>query len=99
MPVALIHLQNEVQRNLRLHPRAPPNKIWLTAHTTVIAARNFSMPTPRHISPDDIRKDFSRAMSDMYREEVPLYGALLELVAQTVTPRSLAPPIKGSNHD
>ena len=41
------------------------------------------MSTPRHISPDDIRKDFSRAMSDMYREEVPLYGALLELVAET----------------
>ncbi|QJI20705.1 MULTISPECIES: 2-oxoadipate dioxygenase/decarboxylase HglS [unclassified Pseudomonas] len=41
------------------------------------------MPTPRHISPDDIRKDFSKAMSDMYREEVPLYGALLELVADT----------------
>ena len=41
------------------------------------------MPTPRHISPDDIRKDFSKAMSDMYREEVPLYGALLELVVDT----------------
>ncbi|MCF4992802.1 DUF1338 family protein [Pseudomonas gessardii] len=41
------------------------------------------MPTPRLISPDAIRKDFSRAMSDMYREEVPLYGALLELVADT----------------
>jgi len=41
------------------------------------------MPTPRFISPDAIRKDFSRAMSDMYREEVPLYGALLELVADT----------------
>lgn len=41
------------------------------------------MPTPRFISPDAIRKDFSKAMSDMYREEVPLYGALLELVAET----------------
>jgi uncharacterized glyoxalase superfamily metalloenzyme YdcJ len=34
-----------------------------------------------HISPDDIRTMFSRAMSDMYRAEVPQYGALLRLVA------------------
>ena len=34
------------------------------------------------VSPDLIRQRFSRAMSDMYREEVPLYGALMELVAQ-----------------
>jgi uncharacterized glyoxalase superfamily metalloenzyme YdcJ len=30
---------------------------------------------------DDIRTLFSRAMSDMYRKEVPQYGTLLELVA------------------
>ena len=41
------------------------------------------MPTARHVSPDDIRKGFSKAMSDMYRDEVPLYGALMELVAET----------------
>ena len=41
------------------------------------------MPTVRHVSPDDIRKGFSKAMSDMYRDEVPLYGALMELVAET----------------
>lgn len=35
------------------------------------------------ISPDLIRQRFSKAMSDMYREEVPLYGALMELVEQT----------------
>ncbi|POA19944.1 DUF1338 domain-containing protein [Pseudomonas sp. FW300-N1A1] len=35
------------------------------------------------VSPDLIRQRFSRAMSDMYREEVPLYGALMELVAST----------------
>lgn len=35
------------------------------------------------ISPDLIRQRFSRAMSDMYREEVPLYGALMALVEQT----------------
>ncbi|MEG2981728.1 MAG: amino acid permease, partial [Stenotrophomonas sp.] len=36
-----------------------------------------------HVSPDEIRKGFSKAMSDMYRDEVPLYGALMELVAET----------------
>lgn len=41
------------------------------------------MPTALHVSPDDIRKGFSKAMSDMYRDEVPLYGALMALVAQT----------------
>lgn len=41
------------------------------------------MPTVAYVSPDDIRKGFSRAMSDMYRDEVPLYGALMELVADT----------------
>lgn len=32
--------------------------------------------------PDDIRTLFSRAMSDMYRQEVPQYGVLCDLVAQ-----------------
>src|SRR5471032_1199175 len=43
------------------------------------------MPTTAHVSPDDIRKGFSKAMSDMYRDEVPLYGALMALVAETNT--------------
>ncbi|GHH55904.1 2-oxoadipate dioxygenase/decarboxylase HglS [[Pseudomonas] boreopolis] len=34
------------------------------------------------VSPDEIRSLFAQAMSDMYRAEVPLYGTLLELVAQ-----------------
>lgn len=34
----------------------------------------------RFVHPDDIRTRFSRAMSDMYRAEVPQYGALLALV-------------------
>ena len=34
------------------------------------------------ISPDDIRTRFSRAMSDMYRSEVPQYGTLIDLVGQ-----------------
>lgn len=33
------------------------------------------------VHPDDIRALFSRALSDMYRTEVPKYGALLDLVA------------------
>lgn len=35
------------------------------------------------IPSDDIRARFSRAMSVMYREEVPAYGTLLDLVAET----------------
>lgn len=35
------------------------------------------------VSPDLIRQRFCKAMSDMYREEVPLYGTLMELVEQT----------------
>ncbi|QLC72476.1 VOC family protein [Pseudomonas sp. LPB0260] len=34
------------------------------------------------VSPDEIRAQFSRAMSAMYQAEVPLYGALLELVGE-----------------
>lgn len=35
------------------------------------------------VTPDDIRTRFSRAMSDMYQTEVPQYGTLLKIVAQT----------------
>ncbi|MFJ2321162.1 VOC family protein [Pseudomonas sp. NPDC087817] len=41
------------------------------------------MSVQSFVSPDLIRQRFSKAMSDMYREEVPLYGALMELVEQT----------------
>jgi uncharacterized glyoxalase superfamily metalloenzyme YdcJ len=41
------------------------------------------MNHPNFVSPDLIRQRFSKAMSDMYREEVPLYGALMELMEQT----------------
>src|SRR5690606_33189495 len=34
------------------------------------------------VSSDEIRSLFAQAMSDMYRNEVPLYGALMELVAE-----------------
>lgn len=33
------------------------------------------------LSADDIREDFSQAMSAMYQQEVPQYGTLLALVA------------------
>src|SRR4051812_40551941 len=35
-----------------------------------------------HVERDEIRLRFSAAMSDMYRLEVPLYGTLLDLVAE-----------------
>jgi uncharacterized glyoxalase superfamily metalloenzyme YdcJ len=34
-----------------------------------------------HVTADDVRSRFSRAMSEMYRREVPLYGTLQDLVA------------------
>jgi len=37
----------------------------------------------QYVHPDDIRSQFSQAMSAMYRAEVPQYGALLELVADS----------------
>ena len=33
------------------------------------------------ITADEIREQFSQAMSAMYQQEVPQYGTLLELVA------------------
>ncbi|WON78208.1 VOC family protein [Serratia sp. UGAL515B_01] len=35
------------------------------------------------VSPNKIRAKFSQALSSMYQKEVPLYGTLLELVAET----------------
>lgn len=37
--------------------------------------------TSAFVSTDEIRTRFSRAMSEMYRKEVPQYGSLVELVA------------------
>jgi len=39
--------------------------------------------TPAHtfVPSDEIRARFSSAMSEMYRDEVPQYGTLIELVA------------------
>lgn len=41
-----------------------------------------TMSDPQFVAPDRIRSDFSRALSAMYRAEVPQYGTLLELVAE-----------------
>ena len=41
------------------------------------------------VSPDDIRSDFSLAMSAMYRDEVPAYGTLMSLVG-TVNAETLS---------
>jgi len=35
-----------------------------------------------HVSTSDIRSAFSAAMSAMYRDEVPAYGTLMELVGR-----------------
>ena len=37
------------------------------------------------INSDDIRHDFSIAMSEMYQKEVPLYGDLIDLVSDVNT--------------
>lgn len=47
------------------------------------------MFNPEFVSPDEIRSRFSDAMSRMYRDEVPLYGALIDIV-QAVNTRVLA---------
>ncbi|AWN15067.1 VOC family protein [Salinisphaera sp. LB1] len=39
------------------------------------------MPSAHFVAPDTIRSRFAAAMSEMYRQEVPQYGTLLELVA------------------
>ncbi|MFC5508629.1 VOC family protein [Bosea massiliensis] len=44
--------------------------------------RRSRMALNSSVSPDDVRTMFSRAMSDMYRAEVPQYGTLMELVAE-----------------
>ncbi|MBR1133019.1 2-oxoadipate dioxygenase/decarboxylase HglS [Bradyrhizobium iriomotense] len=46
----------------------------------------------RFVPPDDIRTMFSRAMSEMYRAEVPQYGTLLGLVAETNAERLQSDP-------
>lgn len=40
------------------------------------------MSEPQFVSSNDVRTRFSRAMSQMYRQEVPQYGTLVQLVAE-----------------
>ncbi|MGI4745043.1 MAG: 2-oxoadipate dioxygenase/decarboxylase family protein [Janthinobacterium lividum] len=44
---------------------------------------NTASIEPGLVDPNILRTAFSRALSDMYRREVPLYGTLLKLVAET----------------
>lgn len=41
---------------------------------------NPSLSHDQHVHPDVIRRNFSAALSAMYRKEVPLYGDLVTLV-------------------
>jgi uncharacterized glyoxalase superfamily metalloenzyme YdcJ/FAD/FMN-containing dehydrogenase len=45
-------------------------------------AQTESNANPVFVTPDEIRTRFSAAMSGMYRQEVPQYGTLLDLVAE-----------------
>lgn len=45
------------------------------------ATETFAMNEHKFVSPDVIRAAFSAAMSAMYKQEVPAYGTLMELVA------------------
>ncbi|MEE7548109.1 VOC family protein, partial [Xanthomonas sp. Kuri4-1] len=45
------------------------------------------------VSADHIRSLFAQAMSDMYRAEVPLYGTLMDLVAQVNAETLAADPV------
>jgi len=46
------------------------------------SSAEYVMSADRFVSPDDIRSLFAQAMSTMYRTEVPLYGTLVDLVAE-----------------
>jgi uncharacterized glyoxalase superfamily metalloenzyme YdcJ len=63
-------------------PTCEKAAIFSLIHSVTVAGIFFMTVQP-FVSPDLIRQRFSKAMSDMYREEVPLYGALMQLVEQT----------------
>ncbi len=48
-----------------------------------MSATHCPSPSSALVGSDEIRARFSRAMSEMYRQEVPQYGRLVELVAET----------------
>jgi uncharacterized glyoxalase superfamily metalloenzyme YdcJ len=71
-------------------PPNPPRRTTATASNNMAANEVGTSDVVRlwtaspsgtaHVSPNELRGMFAAAMSDMYREEVPLYGTLLELV-------------------
>lgn len=44
--------------------------------------QNTDMTTQTFRHPDHLRADFSQALSDMYRKEVPAYGTLIDIVGR-----------------
>lgn len=48
---------------------------------TARSSKGIAMAAPDIVSSDDVRSAFSDAMSTMYRDEVPLYGELVDIVA------------------
>ncbi len=76
------------------HPGRP-----LPASTTSASAPHLDVPMTASplIAPDEIRARFSRAMSDMYRAEVPLYGDLMALVADVNAAALAADPALGEH--
>ena len=62
----------------RLHARQDNERI-AGSEGPPARTRKPRMTTP-FVSPDEIRSRFARAMSTMYRTEVPQYGTLVELV-------------------
>lgn len=65
-----------------IHLKNDPPITGSTVEHTAVKENNF-------VSSDEIRSAFSAAMSEMYRNEVPAYGTLLDLVAR-VNGRTLA---------
>lgn len=47
--------------------------------------KGYILVSHTFISSDDIRHNFSIAMSEMYQKEVPLYGDLIDLVSEVNT--------------
>ena len=77
--------------------RTEPAVIMRKRYVCCKATRQIPMIDMKLVSPDDIRAAFSAAMSAMYRDEVPAYGTLMELVAK-VNAETLAadPALQGA---
>jgi len=73
-PVANLSHRNDPRTFFRLIQHIIPR-----SHTPDLFRQDSPMP---FVSPDQTRAAFSRAMSDMYKQEVPLYGDLMNLVGE-----------------